>query len=77
MLLFRSEETVRAWCEQHAIPQRPVLSLDQVWVLAKAWYANRMTPESRRPAGDEIAKIFAGISLEGEFWNLESDQWSG
>jgi hypothetical protein len=36
-----------------------------------------MTPESRRPAGDEIAKIFAGISLEGEFWNLESDQWSG
>ena len=43
MLLFRSEETVARWCEAHEAPQRPIISLEQLWYLAVTWYGNRLT----------------------------------
>ena len=75
MLLFRSEETVAAWCRARGVPQRPLIRLDQLWRLAVAWYANRLTVESRRPAPDEMVGIFASIGLEGPFWDPQADVW--
>lgn len=75
MLFFRSEETVAAWCEAHDVPQRPIIDVDQLWHLATAWYENRLTIESRRPAPDEMGKIFAEIGLTGPFWDPQADQW--
>ena len=75
MLLFRSEETVTKWCEARGLPRRPLINLEQLWYLAKTWYENRLTVESRRPAPDEMVKIFAQIGLEGPFWNPKADQW--
>ena len=75
MLLFRSEETVKAWCAARGIPVRPLITLDQLWQLAKTWYENRLTPESRRPKPDEMVSIFASIGLTGPFWNPTSDIW--
>jgi hypothetical protein len=75
MLLFRSEETVGKWCELHRIPRRPLVTLDQLWHLSVAWYANRLTEESRRPGPDEMVSVFAAIGLEGPFWDPKSDQW--
>jgi hypothetical protein len=69
MLLFRSEETVNAWCESHRVPRRPLINLDQLWQLALVWYANRLTVESRRPGPDEMITIFASLGLTGPFWN--------
>jgi hypothetical protein len=70
MLLFRSEEHVERWCRVRALPRRPIVSLDQIWQLSLAWYANRFTPDSRRPMGDEVQEIFQRIGLRGEFWSL-------
>ena len=64
MLLFRSEETVRIWCEEHDVPRRPIVSLDQLWHLALAWYENRLTVDSRRPGPDEMVTVFSGIGLD-------------
>jgi len=75
MLLFRSEETVRKWCRANGVPQRPILDLNQLWYLAKTWYENRLTVESRRPGPDEMVEIFAGIGLTGPFWDPKADQW--
>ena len=69
MLLFRSEETVNAWCEAHRVLRRPLINLEQLWQLALAWYANRLTVESRRPDVDEMISIFASIGLTGPFWD--------
>jgi hypothetical protein len=69
MLLFRSEETVNRWCEARDLPRRPLISLDQLWQLAVAWYANRLTVESRRPGSNEMAEVFACIGLTGPFWD--------
>jgi hypothetical protein len=69
MLLFRSEETVNAWCKAHRIARRPLINFDQLWQLAVHWYANRLTVESRRPAAAEMVQIFASIGLTGPFWD--------
>ena len=75
MLLFRSEETVNRWCESRGTPRRPLITLDQLWRLAVAWYANRLTVDSRRPAPDEMVSVFASIGLIGPFWDPTSDRW--
>jgi hypothetical protein len=76
MLFFRSEEHVEQWCKANEVTKRPLVSLDQLWQLAATWYGNRLTVESRRPAPDEMVKIFSGIGLEGPFWDPNSDQWA-
>jgi hypothetical protein len=68
MLLFRSEEHVYRWCAARAVPRRPLVSLAQLWELAVAWYATRLTPEARRPMGAEIRSIFDRLGLTDPFW---------
>jgi hypothetical protein len=76
MLLFRSEETVTQWCQVRGIPMRPLINLQQLWVLAVTWYDNRLTVDSRRPGPDEMVGIFAQIGLVGPFWDPKADQWA-
>lgn len=73
MLFFRSEESVREWCEGRGEPVRPLVSIPQLWGLATAWYSNRLKPDSRRPQPQEIRGIFARLGLEGDFWDPQSD----
>lgn len=75
MLFFRSEENVRAWCEARGAPQRPLVNLDQLWQMATTWYGTRLEADSRRPQADEMRAIFAGIGLEGDFWDPKSDRF--
>ena len=75
MLLFRSEENVDLWCESRGVPRRPLVRLDQLWRLAVAWYANRLTVGSRRPGPEEMVLVFASVGLEGPFWDPKSDRW--
>jgi hypothetical protein len=75
MLFFRSEEQVREWCESHGYPQGPVVRIYQLWTLATTWYSTRLQENSRRPQPDEMRRIFAGLGLEGEFWNPQSDSF--
>jgi hypothetical protein len=71
MLFFRSEELVTEWCRERGLPQRPLVTLDQLWQLAEAWYKNRLTPEATRPMGDDMRAIFERIGLVGPFWDPE------
>jgi len=75
MLFFRSEERVREWCAVHATPVRPLVRIDQLWTLATTWYATRLQENSRRPKPEEMRGIFAGLGLEGDFWDPTSDQF--
>ena len=73
MLFFRSEEQVRQWCRSKDVPLRPLVSIGQLWALAREWYATRLQPDSRRPAPAEMRAIFARLSLAGDFWDPASD----
>lgn len=71
MLFFRSEEHVDRWCGQWALPQGAVLSVEQAWRLAHAWFqADRGAPDWRRPAVDEVERLFTSLDLTGPFWQL-------
>ena len=72
MLLFRSEESVEAWCSTRDLPVRPMLTLEQLWQMALAWYSNRLTEESRRPGPEEIVQIFGRIGLTDTFWDPQA-----
>ena len=73
MLFFRSEERIDAWCAAGGQPRRPSVRMDQLWKMATTWYGTRLTPESRRPAPDEIRGIFERIGLTGDFWDPQAD----
>lgn len=75
MLFFRGEEQVSQWCAANNVPRRPLVSLDQLWKLSVVWYSSRLTPDARRPGPDEMRQIFAGIGLEGPFWDPQSDRF--
>jgi len=75
MLFFRSEERVREWCRARGVEPGPPVRLDQLWGLAVAWYANRLTPEARRPRPDEARAIFARLGLTDAFWNPQADRF--
>jgi hypothetical protein len=70
MLLFRSEEHVGRWCRGHGIVPGAVLTREQIWSLARAWYEGRMGPEWRRRTVEEAQEVFAGLGLTGSFWQL-------
>jgi hypothetical protein len=73
MLFFRSEELVREWSAAHGTPMRPLVTIEQLWALATTWYSTRLQEQSRRPQPDEMRGIFAGLGLEGDFWDPRSD----
>lgn len=75
MLFFRSEEQVRAWCNAHGNPMQPLVRMDQLWTLATTWYSTRLQENSRRPKPDEMRGIFAGLGLEGDFWDPTLDRF--
>ncbi len=71
MLLFRSEEHVGRWCKAWRMEQGAILTLDQQWQLAQAWYsADRRDPLWRRKTVDETEAAFAALGLTGPFWNV-------
>jgi hypothetical protein len=73
MLFFRSEERAREWCSSLGHPLRPLVRIDQLWVLAREWYGTRLEAESRRPQPAEMRQIFGRLGLADEFWNPQSD----
>ena len=71
MLGFRSEAHVDRWLEQRGLPRGAVFSLEQLWGLADAWYADRLAPDWQRRTAAEAEAVFAGLGLAGDFWRLQ------
>ena len=70
MLLFRSEEHVKAWSRSRGLATGATLTLQQQWELAHVWYADRMSPDWRRRTPEEAEAVFTSLGLTGEFWRL-------
>ena len=73
MLFFRSEEHIERWCRNWNLPRGGILSLDQGWRLAQAWYSpDRRMPEWRRKTVEQAEALFEELDLKGEFWRLST-----
>ena len=70
MLAFRSEEHVERWCRSKWLARGALLTPEQQWRLADAWYADRLAPDWRRRTPQEAGAVFARVGLTGDFWRL-------
>jgi hypothetical protein len=70
MSLFRSEEHVQRWTGANNRAIGKIVSLDQVWRLANAWYTDPREPDWRPRSRDESQAVLAGVGLSGDFWEL-------
>jgi hypothetical protein len=70
MLLFRSEQHIRRWCQQWNRPRGGTLSLAQGWKLALLWYGDRLHPHWQPKSPAEAQSVFREVGLVGEFWKL-------
>ena len=52
------------------MPRGALLTPDQQWRLADAWYSDRLASGWRRKTADEADALFSALGLEGEFWRL-------
>ena len=73
MLLFRDEGHVDRWCSVRDLPRGGLLTPDQAWDLANAWYKDKAQPDWRRYTLEETESLLARIGLGGSFWNLRSE----
>ena len=51
---------------------RPLVSVDQLWALAKTWYSTRLQEDFRRFRPEEMREVFNGLGLVGDFWDPTS-----
>jgi hypothetical protein len=56
------------WCAENRLRRGEILSLEQTWVLAQAWYHNRMDPGYRGRTAAEAQEIFKQVGLRSGFW---------
>jgi len=70
MLLFRSEEHVKRWTEARDSTAGATFTPQQGWLLAKAWFVDRLSPEWRRKTPEESQAVFDSIGLTGAFWRV-------
>jgi len=70
MLLFRSEESVEKWCAERSLPVNPMITLDQLWEMAQAWYSNRLT-ETRTAFGTELDE-FDALRVKVRGWGIDA-----
>jgi hypothetical protein len=70
MLLFRSEEHIDRWCAARDMSRGGILTPDQAWKLARAWYKDKLKPDWRRHTLEEAEALLCEIGLSGSFWNL-------
>ena len=70
MLLFRDEEHIDRWSTSRDLARGGVLTPEQGWRLAYAWYKDKLKPDWRRAPLEETEALLADLGLTGDFWRL-------
>ena len=68
MNLFRSEEHVARWLGGRG--PGATVSVSTLAELARAWWADRLSPDWRPHPRSQNAAILERLGLVGEFWGL-------
>lgn len=60
------------WCGRKGVARGELLTLEQTWSLAQAWYYDRLDPDFRGRTADEAQAIFRALGFRSPFWYLET-----
>ena len=58
------------WCTRMGLPRGATMTLDQLWAMARRWYAGRLEPEWRGRTAEASQAILAEVGLTGDFWRM-------
>ena len=47
-----------------------LMSVQQLWALARVWYGDRLDSEWRPRTRDDSQRLLADVGLDGTFWQL-------
>lgn len=61
---------MRVWCAQRRRALGALLTLEQGWALAQAWFTDPRRPGWRRPPLSMMAALIRTQGLGGPFWEL-------
>lgn len=61
---------MRRWIGASGYAIGTIVPLDQVWRLAKAWYADPRREDWRPRTRAESQAVLASVGLQGSFWEL-------
>jgi len=61
---------VDRWCVERAVPRGATVSLEQVWRLARPWYADRLDEDWTPRTPDVMERILSDAGLTGAFWRV-------
>ena len=70
MMLFKSEQHLAKWLQARGVPRGSVLSLEQAWRLAMAWYHDPRDPRWRPRTREEQQAVVNSVGLRGAFWRF-------
>lgn len=70
MTLFKSEAHLVIWLKTRGTPRGSVLSLEQAWRLAMAWYGDPRDAQWRPRTREEQQAVVDSIGLRGAFWRF-------
>ncbi len=68
MLLFRSEELARRWCERHRREPGEILTPQQILDLSRLWYKDRLSVDYHGRTPLKAEEIFREAGLVSKFW---------
>ena len=76
MLFFRSEERVSEWCTDGVCEPRPLVTVPQLWQLARRLVQH--PPGGERPAARPRRDQghLRGIGLADPFWDPQADRFA-
>jgi hypothetical protein len=70
ILVFDSSSSVHDWCQRHGMPQGDIQPLENIWSLARAWYARHLDPHWSKLTADEAHSLFERFGLTGPIWEV-------
>lgn len=70
MNLFRDEEHLGRWLKARGLQRGAVVSLEQAWRLALAWFRDPREPSWRPRTQAEQQAVFDSVGLRGPFWRV-------
>jgi len=74
VLPFRSERAISEWCVARGIAMGEAVPLEQVSLLALAWYGDHASPQWRKWSVAEAQQLFRGAGLTSSFWDLPAGE---
>lgn len=71
-LFFRSVDDVDEWCERRRLPRGEVVSIEQAYRLAVAWYGDGATAAGHLRHRAELEELFCSVGLDRPHFHLRS-----